>query len=60
MKEVRISTGKTLLDRVHSTLRNFIFNVNVTWIWKIKKFSLNYVYYNLRKTLGETYKTSMR
>lgn len=60
MKEVRISTGKTLLERVHNTLRSFIFTVNNTWVWKIKKFSLNYVYYNLRKTLGETYKTSMR
>lgn len=60
MKEVRISSGKTLEERVYNVLRNFIINTQLTWIWKIKKFSLNYVYFNLRKTLGETYKTSMR
>jgi hypothetical protein len=60
MKEVRISAGKTLKDRIYNTLQSFIFTTYNTWIWKIKKFSLNYVYYNLRKTLGETYKTSMR
>lgn len=59
-KEMRISPGKTLADRVLSVLQSFVFNTSSTWIWKIKKFSLNYVYYNLRKTLGETYKTSMR
>lgn len=60
MKEVRITGGKTLGERIHNVLRNFIVNTESTWIWKIKKFSLNYVYFNLRKTLGETYKTSMR
>ena len=59
-KEVRISSGKTLQERLDTVLKNFVFNTHSTWIWKIKKFSLNYVYYNLRRTLGETYKTSMR
>ena len=59
-KEVRISNGKTLLDRLNHVLTNFIFSTKNTWIWKIKKFSLNYVYFNLRRTLGETYRTSMR
>lgn len=59
-KEIRIAPGKTLQDRVDYVIHNFISNTHNTWIWKIKKFSLNYVYYNLRKTLGETYKTSMR
>ena len=55
-KEIRIAPGKTLQDRVDHVIHNFICNTHNTWIWKIKKFSLNYVYYNLRKTLGETYK----
>ena len=59
-KEVRITSGKTLLNRLSHVLTNFIFNTKNTWIWKIKKFSLNYVYFNLRRTLGETYRTSMR
>ena len=59
-KEVRISSGKTLQERLNNVLCNFITNPHATWIWKIKKFSLNYVYFNLRRTLGETYKTSMR
>jgi hypothetical protein len=59
-KEIRIASGKTLQERVKNTLNNFIFNTHSTWIWKIKKFSLNYVYFNLRRTLGETCKTSMR
>jgi len=59
-KEIRISSGKTLQDRVDSILFNFIVNTNSTWIWKIKRFSLNYVYFNLRRTLGETCRTVMR
>lgn len=59
-KEIRISSGKTLQDRVDSILFNFIVNTNLTWIWKIKRFSLNYVYFNLRRTLGETCRTVMR
>ena len=59
-KEVRISSGKTLLNRLNHVLTNFVFNTKSTWIWKIKKFSLNYVYFNLRRILGETYRTSMR
>lgn len=59
-REMRITPGKTLKDRVHTVIRTFLLNTESTWIWKIKKFSLNYVYYNLRRTLGETCKTIMR
>ena len=59
-KEIRISSGRVLQERVNSVLFNFIINTNTTWIWKIKRFSLNYVYYNLRRTLGETCRTVMR
>jgi hypothetical protein len=60
VKETRMTSGKTFKDRVLSVIKNFILDTKKTWIWKIRKFSLNYVYYNLRRTLGETYKTSMR
>lgn len=59
-REIRVSSGKTFKDRVLSIISNFFLATTNTWIWKIKKFSLNYVYFNLRKTLGETYLTSMR
>lgn len=59
-KEVRISSGKTLQERLDNVVKNFVLNPHATWIWKIKRFSLNYVYFNLRRTLGETCKTSMR
>ena len=60
IKEMRITSGKTIYSRVTQVLNNFLFNTNHTWIWKIKRFSLNYTYFNLRRTLGETYRTSMR
>ena len=59
-KEMRITSGKTVYSRVIQVVNNFLFNTNQTWIWKIKRFSLNYTYFNLRRTLGETYRTSMR
>ena len=59
-KEVRISSGKTLQERLDNVIKNFVLSPHTTWIWKIKRFSLNYVYFNLRRTLGETCKTSMR
>lgn len=60
MKEVRISPGKTLQDRVNYIIANFLSSPEKTWVWKINKFSLNYVYYNLRNSLAETCRTSMR
>ena len=59
-KEVKITTGRTIFSRIKTVLSNFFNNLGRTWIWKIKKFSLNYVYYNLRKSLAENYKTSLK
>lgn len=58
LKEVRINAGKTLNERIFSVIHNFLINPNNSLIWKIKKFSLNYTYYNLRNSLLETYKTT--
>lgn len=59
-KEIKVTNGKNLQERLHQVLKNFIFETKKTWIWKIQLFSLNYVYFNLRRTLGETYLTSTR
>jgi len=60
MKELRITPGRTLPDRLMSLLRNFIFSHRKTWVWRVKKFSHNYVYRNCRFTLAESYRTVTR
>jgi hypothetical protein len=57
LKELRLMQGRALPDRLAQLLRGFIFNPNNTWIYKIKKFSTNYVYRNCRHTLAEHYRT---
>ena len=59
-KEIRITNGKKLISRISTVLNNFINFLSQTWVFKIKKFSLNYVYYNLRRSLAETYRTSLK
>ena len=58
MKEVRVRPGRTIFDRMHSVFTDLLLHPQATWIYRVKKFSNNYVYYNSRKTLGETYRTS--
>lgn len=60
MKELKMQTGRTLTDRLNSVLSTLYSSPEKTWIWKIKKFSHNYVYYNCRQTLSETYRTSTK
>lgn len=59
-KEIRITNGKKLIYRISTVLNNFVNFLSQTWVFKIKKFSLNYVYYNLRRSLAETYRTSLK
>jgi hypothetical protein len=58
MKELRLKPGRSLQNRVDATIDTLVFTPQKTWIWKVKKFSHNYVYYNCRKSLAETYRTS--
>lgn len=58
MRELKMQSGRTLKDRLNSVLSTLYSSPDKTWMWKIKKFSHNYVYYNCRRTLAETYKTS--
>ena len=60
LKDVRTTPGKTLQERLNTVLFNFLRSPHNSLIWKIKKFSLNYGYYNLRHSLLETYRTSTR
>lgn len=59
-KEIKIQSGKNLNARITTIFLNLFNNITSTWIWKIKKFALNYIYYKLRKSLAETYKTSKK
>lgn len=60
MKEVRISPGKKLHERLHFVFRKFLYYPKDTLAWKVNRFSLNYVYYHLRKSLGESCRTIMK
>lgn len=60
MKEVKMQPGRDLYSRINSVLTTAINDPNSTFISKIRKFSYNYVYYNCRRTLAETYRTSTR
>ena len=60
VREVKVAPGKNLQHRVNYVLSTFMNNPTNSLILKIKKFSLNYVYFNLRQSLLETYKTSTR
>lgn len=56
-KELRITPGRALPDRLLQLLKTFIFTPKKTLIFKVKKFSNNYVYRNCRYTLAEHYRT---
>jgi len=60
VKEMSLSPGKSIEERIYGVLRTFMSTPQQTWIYKIKKFSHNYVYKNSRKTLCETYRTATK
>lgn len=60
VRELKVSTGRTFQDRITSTLHNFFFNLKKTWMYRIKKFSYNYVYRNCRLTLADNYITTKK
>ena len=57
MKELKLKPGKSLGNRLDSLIKTMVFFPKTTWIYRVKKFSHNYVYRNSRKTLAETYRT---
>ena len=60
IKEIRVSPGKNLTQRLEHVFNLFLNDTTNTWIFQMKRFSLFYAFHNLRKSLGETYKMSMR
>jgi hypothetical protein len=60
IKELRMKPGRTLTDRLRLVIQTIAQNPENTWMFKVKRFSHNYVYRNCRKTLAETYRTSTR
>lgn len=59
-KELRIINKRNFQSRLDFLIKQVIFSKNSTWIYKIRKFSYNYVYYNCKSTLARTYKTTTR
>lgn len=60
LKELRVKPGRSLQDRLDATFRTLILSPEKTWIWRVRKFSHNYVYRNSRRTLAETYRTATK
>lgn len=60
IKESKMQPGRDLYSRLNAVLVNAINNPSATFMSKIRKFSYNYVYYNCRRTLAETYRTSTK
>lgn len=59
-KELKIKNSKNLINRFLLLFNDLIFNNKGMWVYKIKKFSYNYVYRNCRNTLAETYRTTTK
>jgi hypothetical protein len=59
-KELKLKNSKTLKQRLQLLLHDLIFNPNLMWASKIKRFSYNYVYRNCRYSLAENYRTSTK
>jgi len=60
MKELRLKPGRSLPERVLALLQTLVHTPKQTWIWRVRKFSYNYVYSNCRRTLAESYRTSTK
>ena len=56
-KEIRMQNAKTFAERLAKVIRTIYVNPSDTFIYRVRKFSYNYVYYNCRKTLAEHYRT---
>lgn len=57
VKELRLKPGRTLRERLISLVETITTSPKSTWMYRVKKFSHNYVYRNSRNTLAEHYRT---
>lgn len=60
LKELRVKQGRSLEDRLNSLIQTLCISPETTWVWRVRKFSHAYVYRNSRRTLAETYRTSVK
>ena len=60
MRELKIKNARTFYERILLTLKTVLHSPKDTWMWRARRFSNNYVYYNCRTTLAETYRTSTK
>ena len=60
LKEMRVRPGRTLRERLYSVVHDVVYEPKSTWMFRVRRFSYNYVYFNSRKSLGETYRTSTK
>lgn len=60
MKEVKMQSGRTLGERLNGVVNLIYSNPNSLFVNKVQSFSTNYVYWNARKSLCETYRTSTK
>ena len=56
-RELRLKSGKSIKLRLLDLVNTLTTQPNKMWIYRVKKFSYNYVYRNCRHTLSETYRT---
>lgn len=59
-KELKTINKKNFQQRLDFLLNQILFQPKSTWIYRIRKFSYNYVYYNCRNSLARTYRTTTR
>lgn len=60
IKEIKMQPGRTLRERVSNVINLIRTQPNNLFINKVQAFSTNYVYWNSRKSLCETYRTATR
>jgi len=59
-KELISTTGKTLSDRILNLLKGYMSSTNNTFIFKIRRFTHNYIFNNCKNTLASTYRTTTK
>lgn len=60
IRELRLKSGKNLILRLYDLISTLSLDYKRTWIYRVRKFSHNYVYKNCRRTLAESYITSTK
>jgi hypothetical protein len=59
-REIKLKSGSKWSMRFESLFTDLINSPHKTWVFRVKRFSYNYVYRNCRLTLAETYRTSTK